>query len=126
MFADWRGVSIGTFLDRLYVGRINYHVQAAQPVHATLIRRIGAEGTTLLKNINGALPLSNTSIKSIGVFGNDAGPIPESSCGTFGSCSAGTLAVGWGSGSGTFEYLVDVCKDIPRIVVLLGSSLGTN
>lgn len=86
-------VAIGALLDQFYFKQINYHVQAAQPVHATLIRRIGAEGTTFLKNTNGALPLSN-SIASIGVFGNDAGPVPESSCGTFGACSAGALAVG--------------------------------
>ncbi|XXH02477.1 hypothetical protein Hte_008853 [Hypoxylon texense] len=38
--------------------------------HAVLIRGIGAAGTVLLKNINGTLPLANSS--NIGVFGNDA------------------------------------------------------
>ncbi|RPA99487.1 glycoside hydrolase [Choiromyces venosus 120613-1] len=63
---------------------------------------------TLLKNVNNALPLKN--VTSMGVFGNGAGPIPADSCGTFQSCSRGTLALGWGSGSGNFDYLVDVIE----------------
>jgi beta-glucosidase len=38
--------------------------------HAPLIREIGAAGTVLLKNVNGALPLRN--ITNVGIFGNDA------------------------------------------------------
>ncbi|KAI5837331.1 putative beta-glucosidase L [Morchella snyderi] len=118
-FSTWSSDDIGVFLDRGYIGQINSHVQAAQPVHATLIRRIAAEGTTLLKN-TGGLPLPSTAL-SIGVFGNDAGPIPESSCGTFGACSAGTLAVGWGSGTGTFEYLIDPLQAITAKAAEVGA-----
>ncbi|RYP69487.1 hypothetical protein DL769_005265 [Monosporascus sp. CRB-8-3] len=38
--------------------------------HAALIRKLGAAGTVLLKNVNGILPLK--APKNIGVFGNDA------------------------------------------------------
>ncbi|KAL7272909.1 hypothetical protein RUND412_004261 [Rhizina undulata] len=107
-FSSWNSDDFGVLLDRLYIGTINYHVPANSSLHDTVIRRIAAEGTTLLKNVNGALPLSS-SIASIGIFGNDAGPIPggPNSCGMMGACTAGTLAVGWGSGSGTFPYLID-------------------
>lgn len=43
--------------------------------HATLIRELGAAGTVLLKNVNGALPLK--APKNIAVFGNDAGDVVD-------------------------------------------------
>lgn len=81
--------------------------------HSDIAKRINTDGTVLLKNTKNALPLG-TRIKKIGVFGSDAGPIPNgpNSCGEFHTCKDGTLAVGWGSGAGNFEYLIDVspCK----------------
>ncbi|CAG8979856.1 hypothetical protein HYALB_00002629 [Hymenoscyphus albidus] len=41
--------------------------------HSSLIRRMGSDGTVLLKNVNNALPLK--SPKSIAAFGNDAGDL---------------------------------------------------
>jgi len=72
--------------------------------HKTLIREIGGEGMVLVKNI-GVLPLP--SVTSLGLFGSDGGPNPAglNSCGEFDACDQGTLAVGWGSGSGKFVYL---------------------
>ena len=72
--------------------------------HKSLIRKIAAEGTVLVKN-TGVLPL--TSVTSLGIFGSDAGPNPGglNSCGEFDACNRGTLAVGWGSGAGKFVYL---------------------
>ena len=69
--------------------------------HAKVIRKIGAAGTVLLKNTNGALPLTNET--NIGLFGNDA-PYP-----TIGSVyleygnaegyEMGTIDIGGGSGT---------------------------
>jgi beta-glucosidase len=72
-------------------------VDARSDEHTKLIRELGAAGTVLLKNTNGALPLQQP--KNIGVFGNDAadfttGSYPQA------DYDIGTLAVGGGSGTG--------------------------
>ncbi|OBT52682.1 hypothetical protein VE04_07087 [Pseudogymnoascus sp. 24MN13] len=80
--------------------------------HAKIIRKLGAAGTVLLKNINSTLPLK--SPKNIGVFGNDA-PDPTDgltiiSDGSFESetygYDIGTLDVGGGSGTGRHSSLI--------------------
>ncbi|KAK0642537.1 putative beta-glucosidase G [Lasiodiplodia hormozganensis] len=82
--------------------------------HAKLIRRIGAEATVLLKNVNSTLPLKTPL--SIGVFGNDAG-LPADGMYVLGDdppypgvprsgYEMGTLSVGGGSGSGRSTYVV--------------------
>lgn len=43
--------------------------------HSTLIRELGAAGTVLLKNVDGALPLK--APKNIAVLGNDAGDVVD-------------------------------------------------
>lgn len=84
--------------------QINHHVDVRQPDHAHLIREIGAKGTVLLKN-TGSLPLDKP--KFLAVIGEDAGPNPRgpNSCADRG-CNEGTLAMGWGSGTANFPYLV--------------------
>lgn len=74
--------------------------------HKNIIRQIGAASIVLLKNTNNALPLTNPS--TIGVIGSDAGPNSSgpNSC-TDRACNIGILAVGWGSGTADFPYLVD-------------------
>lgn len=73
--------------------------------HASLIRRIGAEGTVLLKNVNATLPLSK--VTNIGVFGSAAGDLvgglqsPDE-----GNPSLGPVVIGGGSGSGRLSYIV--------------------
>ncbi|CAJ2509842.1 Uu.00g057420.m01.CDS01 [Anthostomella pinea] len=83
--------------------QVNWHVDV-QDDHGDLIREIGGASTVLLKN-NGALPLSKP--KFLAVVGEDAGPNPlgPNGCADRG-CDAGTLAMGWGSGTTTFPYLV--------------------
>ena len=85
------------------VQQINYHVDVRDN-HGDLIREIAAKGTVLLKN-EGALPLK--SPKFLAVIGEDAGPNPlgPNSCPNRG-CNNGTLAMGWGSGTAEFPYLV--------------------
>jgi beta-glucosidase len=83
--------------------QINFHVDVRHD-HGNLIREIGAKGTVLLKN-TGSLPLNKP--KFLAVIGEDAGPNPNgpNSCGDRG-CNSGTLAMGWGSGTANFPYLV--------------------
>jgi beta-glucosidase-like glycosyl hydrolase len=106
-FSSWNpDDEFGVWLDRGYVGQINFHVPANSSLHSTVARRVAAEGAVLLKNIGGALPLGDGT-KKVAVFGNDAGPIKKD-CGDFGACEDGTLAVGWGSGSGLVDNIIDV------------------
>ena len=83
---------------------INQHVNV-QGNHAALIRKIGGASTVLLKNVNNALPLKKP--KSIAVIGEDA---HDNMNGTNGcpdrGCDLGTLAMGWGSGTANFPYLI--------------------
>lgn len=79
--------------------------------HAKLIRRHGAAGTVLLKNINNTLPIK--SPHTIAVFGNDAADISRGSAVPLGTTYAplqgvqlGVQAMGGGSGSGRLSYVV--------------------
>lgn len=83
---------------------VNQHVDI-RANHGRLIRDIASRSTVLLKN-NGALPLTGQEMFTA-VIGEDAdnnrwGP---NGCPDVG-CDMGTLAAGWGSGTGVFPYLV--------------------
>ncbi|KAL8929723.1 MAG: hypothetical protein Q9172_000280 [Xanthocarpia lactea] len=84
---------------------VNEHVDV-RAEHSTLIRQIGSASTVLLKNNNSALPLTGRE-RFTAVFGNDAGgnPYGPNGCPDRG-CNNGTLAMGWGSGTASFPYLV--------------------
>ncbi|KAI1264945.1 glycoside hydrolase family 3 protein [Xylariaceae sp. FL1019] len=84
--------------------QVNWHVDV-RGEHAKQIRETAAKGTVLLKNTAGALPLKKP--KFVAVFGEDAGPNPlgPNGCGDRG-CDDGTLAMGWGSGTSNFPYLI--------------------
>ncbi|KAJ5692142.1 beta-glucosidase A [Penicillium macrosclerotiorum] len=85
-------------------GQVNWHVNV-QGNHSKHIRETAAKGTVLLKNNFNALPLKDP--KFVAVVGEDAGPNRKgpNGCGDRG-CDEGTLAMGWGSGSTQFPYLV--------------------
>ena len=84
--------------------QINSHVNV-QGDHAKLIREIGGASTVLLKNVNNALPLNKpNSIAIIGDDGHD-NPAGPNSCSDR-NCNIGTLAMGWGSGTTNFPYLI--------------------
>ncbi|KAI1384850.1 glycoside hydrolase family 3 protein [Hypoxylon trugodes] len=110
--------------------QINWHVDA-QEDHGDLIREIGAKSTVLLKNA-GALPLKKP--KFLAVIGEDAGPNPlgPNGCSDRG-CDQGTLAMGWGSGTSDFPYLVtpidalqfQALEDRTRIEAVLNNSASS-
>jgi beta-glucosidase len=84
---------------------VNHHVDVFSD-HIADIREFAAKGTVLLKNTGNALPLTGNE-KLTAVFGSDAG---ENQYGPNGcsdrGCDNGTLAMGWGSGTSNFPYLV--------------------
>lgn len=105
-FSSWTSRTFGYqhYIAEEGYKQINYHVDV-QDEHRDNIREVAAKGTVLLKN-NGALPLKGTE-QLVGVFGEDAadnqnGP---NGCSDRG-CDNGTLAMGWGSGTANFPYLV--------------------
>ncbi|KAH7924395.1 family 3 glycoside hydrolase [Leucogyrophana mollusca] len=83
----------------------NSHVNV-QSDHYKVVREIGAAGTVLLKNERGVLPLDKP--KTLVLVGSDAGP-PTSGPNEYvdqGGDPSGILAVGWGSATDNFTYLI--------------------
>lgn len=87
--------------------------------HGDLARKIAAEGTVLVKNVDDLLPLDRNGWKDenkagksmkyrVGVFGEDARLNPDgiNDCEDR-ACNVGTLASGWGSGAVEFPYLIE-------------------
>lgn len=108
-----------------YIGGVlvNEHVDV-QGNHRSLIREIGGASTVLLKNTKSVLPLSASAFRRWGIFGSDAGPNPDgpNGCSDRG-CDQGTLAMGWGSGTANFPYVLslfyevgDLAADNPLLV----------
>lgn len=77
-----------------------------QSDHASLIREIGAKSIVLLKNTNNLLPL--TDPPSIAIIGDDAQDPPggPNACPDRGCFNGGTTAMGYGSGTADFPYLI--------------------
>ncbi|KAF8308382.1 beta-glucosidase [Clavulina sp. PMI_390] len=96
-----------------------------QGTHGTLIRQIGAASTVLLKNTNNALPLVKPT--TIAVIGNDA--VPNSgginSCADRG-CDNGILALGWGSGTANYPYLIDPLSAITTKASSIGATVTSS
>ncbi|EGO02945.1 glycoside hydrolase family 3 protein [Serpula lacrymans var. lacrymans S7.3] len=92
---------------------INQEVNV-QSDHYQVVREIGAAGTVLLKNVNGALPLDKP--KSLIMVGSDAAP-PTTGPNEYvdqGGDPSGILAMGWGSGSDNFTYLISPYEAIQQ------------
>lgn len=102
-----------------YYTQVNEHVDV-RANHAQLIRQIGGASTVLLKNVNGALPLTGKE-RNVGVFGEDAGSNAQgvNGCSDHG-CDNGTLAMGWGSGTANYPYLVTPEQAIEAAVLKNG------
>ena len=102
-------------------GLVNEHVDV-RAEHGNLIRQIGSASTVLLKNVNNALPLTGKE-KLTAVIGEDAGPnaYGPNGCSDRG-CDNGTLAMGWGSGTADFSYLVTPDTAIQNELLSQGSA----
>ncbi|KAL8762145.1 MAG: hypothetical protein Q9184_001801 [Pyrenodesmia sp. 2 TL-2023] len=94
-------------------------VQGKGNSHGQLARQIAAEGTVLVKNEGGILPLSKKGSSKkrnaagkykVGIFGEDAGPGDGPNECPDRSCNQGTLGSGWGSGAVDFPYLITPLK----------------
>lgn len=93
-------------------------IQTGDEDHAKVARQIAAEGMVLLKNVDGALPLSGRGrgrgpYKEIGIFGSGAAHSALGPNGCFDrSCNMGALGQGWGSGSVEYSYLISPLEAI--------------
>ncbi len=91
-------------------GSNNSHVDV-QDDHRYLIRKIGSASTVLVKNHNSTLPFKTP--KSIALIGSDAGPSYRGPNGyPDRGGDEGTLAMGWGSGTAQFPYLISPLEAI--------------
>ncbi|KAI0319664.1 beta-glucosidase [Amylostereum chailletii] len=83
----------------------NEHIDV-QDDHDKVVREIGAASTVLLKNVDGALPLNKP--RKIVLIGSDAGPAHIAGPNEFSDQGGvdGILAMGWGSGTANFTYLI--------------------
>ncbi|KAH9817911.1 family 3 glycoside hydrolase [Melampsora americana] len=79
-------------------------INVRSEAHTDLARKIAAASAVLLKNLNGALPLSPPG--TLALIGLDAAPIPKKECGLNDHERQGTISVGWGSGSNCLQNVV--------------------
>lgn len=99
----------------------NSHVNV-QANHSQVVRAIGAASAVLLKN-TGGLPLNKP--RSVAIIGSDARP-SVGGPNTFADQGGidGTLAMGWGSGTANFSYLISPYEAIQQRARLDGSSVN--
>ncbi|KFA60338.1 hypothetical protein S40285_06032 [Stachybotrys chlorohalonatus IBT 40285] len=96
--------------------------------HRTNVRATAADGTVLLKNVDGILPLSTPA--SIAVIGDGAviGEHATNGCPDKG-CTDGALGMGWGSGTVEYTYFVAPADAIQAKGEEIGAAVtvsGTN
>jgi beta-glucosidase len=120
-FSSWTRDEYGyehNIVSENYV-KLNYRVNV-QRDHANVIRKIGSDSTVLLKN-KGALPLTHQE-RLVAVLGEDAGSnaYGANGCSDRG-CDNGTLAMGWGSGTANFPYLITPEQAIQNEVLNYGN-----
>jgi beta-glucosidase len=82
--------------------------------HGELIRRHGAAGSVLLKNVDRTLPLK--APRNVAIFGNGAGDPVRSSVLNQQNYEYGSILAGGGSGTGQFTYMVTPLRAIQNRV----------
>lgn len=120
-FNSWTTDEYGykAFAPKANYGLVNQDVDVRGD-HYKNIREVAAKSNVLLKNVDGALPLRK--LKQIGIFGSDAGEAQygPNGCNDRG-CHNGTLAMGWGSGTASFPYLITPLEAIKRRAIKQGT-----
>nr|AMR94085.1 glycoside hydrolase family 3 beta-glucosidase [Evansstolkia leycettana] len=93
--------------------------------HKSVVRAVARDSTVLLKNDNNALPLRKP--KSLAIIGQDAtvNPAGPNACSDRG-CDTGTLAMGWGSGTAQFPYIVGPLDAIQSQAAADGTNITTS
>ncbi|TVY80912.1 putative beta-glucosidase L, partial [Lachnellula suecica] len=93
--------------------------------HKNVARAIARDGIVLLKNDNNTLPLKKPA--SLAIIGQDAivNPAGANACVDRG-CDTGTLAMGWGSGTAEFPYLIAPLDAIKAQASADGTTLTTS
>lgn len=113
-YSSWTNETVGPRYWHSKTGNttVNNHVNV-QGDHAELIREIGAKSIVLLKNNNNALPLKRPI--SLAVIGEDAqdNPAGPNAC-VDRICNIGTLAMGWGSATAEYPYLISPAAAIEQ------------
>lgn len=145
-FSSWTDKKVG----RIHVGSddkttavVNKFVDVqgkGKDFHGRLAKQIAIEGTVLVKNEDGILPLNrkgrsdgkaNDAKFRVGIFGEDAGPGHGPNFCEDRDCNQGTLGSGWGSGAVEFPYLVTPLKalesafdpEFVKVVSVLSNSI---
>ncbi|EOD49601.1 putative beta-glucosidase g protein [Neofusicoccum parvum UCRNP2] len=89
--------------------------------HSEHIRKLGAAGSVLLKNVNNTLPLK--SPKKIAVLGNAAGDLTNGLYPQSNDYEYGCLPAGGGSGSVRFDYIVSPLEALKTKAKAEGASV---
>jgi beta-glucosidase len=113
---DPSGADLNTFSPRSsWTREYNLTGEVSRDVrgnHGELIRKHGAAGSVLLKNVDRALPLK--APRNIAVFGNDASDPTKSSVLNQQNYEYGSIFAGGGSGTGQFTYMVTPLRAIQQ------------
>ncbi|KAJ5231784.1 CAZyme family GH3 [Penicillium citrinum] len=109
-FSSWNG------------GKASVNVTAD---HASIARTVARDSIVLLKNDDQTLPLKRPG--SLAIIGQDAivNPNGANACNDRG-CNTGTLAMGWGSGTAEFPYLVGPLDAIQKQAAQDGTTIITS
>jgi beta-glucosidase len=106
------------YYSKEHYGLVNKQVDV-RGQHHKIIRELSAKANILLKN-SGVLPLTGKE-KQIALFGSDAGESPYGPNGhPDRGGNDGTLAMGWGSGTANFPYLVTPLEAIKAKALQFG------